>query len=1056
MRSKFKWIFTLILAFAVQISFAQEKNISGKVLDKDKEALPGVNIVVKGSKRGTQTDFDGNYSIKAKTGETLVFSFLGMKDKEVVIGASSSVNVSMESAEKQLTEVVVVAYGVQKKEAITGSVVSIKAKELETITSSNAVQGLVGKVAGVQITNSNGMPGEAPIVRFRGVSSITGSSAPLYVLDGVPFSGDVASINNQDIESMSFLKDASAAALYGNRGANGVIIITTKKGKVGELKLTLDTKLGFSSRAVKEMDLVDNEKEFYEVYYKALKNDLMFNSMQSDAVASVNAANTLISGGPYSLNYNSFNIADNQLIDPVTGKVRSANLKYSERWEDYLFNSGMFTSNTISVSGGTENSTQYLSIGYEKNEGYVVNSGLEKISSKLNLKTKIKNFINVGTNLAYSHLVQNYLDGYTGGSAYSNPFAWTRAVAPIYPVHLHDKFGNKAYDASGNVLYDDGTGLNANPNYYVRPYGSLQNPYATSLYDIKEFKNDNVFASAFLDIELAKDLVFSYKLSGDLRYSNNKSLDTPLYGDAKGVGGRVSYSSNRRLGVTHQQFLTYKKELKNHNFDILLGHESFERIDDYTRSERTKLLLPGSPYIDQAGTIISNNGRRNSYAVEGFLGRLNYDYDGKYYLNLNYRRDASSRFHPDNRWGTFYGAGISWIVTKEKLLSNIKWLNYLKLKASYGEQGNDNIANTSLNFDAERPYDDYFIVQGDFTQSSPIIFNPSIFLPNKELKWEKNQNTNLGFESSFLKDRLKVDFEYYMRKSDDLLYLQPLGPSSGKQFKPVNLGEMQNTGFEVTLDSKIFKKEDWSIDATFNITSVENKINKLNPNGKLNNFQIDPLSSIFILEEGGSRYDYYMRKFVGVNPSNGNAQFLKDDGTVTENYSEGSLMRIGKSAIPDFYGGFGLSGQYKGFDVNVNFAYQMGGYGYDSNYMNRMGTSVGEKMHRDFYKTWTPENTKATLPRFDIEDSRINYGTSTLGLIKSDYLSIQNISLGYDFKDSITQKFGMSKFRIYGIVDNVHLWSKRQGYDPRLDLRGGSDNDYSLLRTISFGLNMQF
>ncbi|UGS21699.1 SusC/RagA family TonB-linked outer membrane protein [Flavobacterium cyclinae] len=1048
MRSKFKWIFTLLVAFTMQFSFAQEKTVTGVVSD-ELGPIAGANVVVEGTTRGTTTDFDGNYTIKVKNGEVLVFSYTGKKNAKVTITAANSYNITLKDDVVQGIDVVVTAYGVQKKESITGSIAEVKAAEIENVASSNVIQGMVGKVAGVQVINNNGMPGDPPVVRFRGIGSINASSAPLYVVDGVPFNGDIASISNFDIESISFLKDASAAALYGNRGANGVIIVTTKKGKKGKSKVMFDSKVGFSSRAVKEYDILTSQREYYETYFSALKTTLMFGPTNYDATTAANVASQELITGSQGLAYNAYNVADNALINPATGQLNpGAALLYDENYSDYLFGDGLFTQSVFNISGSDDNLTHFFSMGYEKNEGYVVNSGLEKITSRLKLDANILDGkIKFGGNFSYSHLFQDYLDGYTGGSTYSSPFFWTRTTAPIYPVYLYDTAGNPIFNSSGVHMFDDGTGFGAAP---VRPFGSLQNPYATAINDVKKYQTDNLFVSGYVDINLYDGLNFVYTATGDLFNQNDRSLDTPLYGDAVNAGGRVSYSNNRTMSFTQQQLLKYNKDFGKHGFDLLLGHETLDRRTDYVYAERSKLLLPDSPYVNQAGVLQAGNAGGSSYALEGYFSRLNYDFDNKYYINASIRRDGSSRFHPDNRWGTFYGLGAAWRVSQEKFMSNISWLNEFKLKASYGEQGNDNLG-------LELPYLDQYTVSVTTDTSLPVSFNLTQ-LGNRNITWEKKANFNAGFDLSLFDRRLNIEAEYFKNEVNDMLFNRPLPPSSGFSSIPDNVGSMQNVGFEVSLDAELIRKKDFSFGVNFNTTHYKNEITKLPENGQENNRIV---SGVYLREEGGSVYDFYMREFAGVNPLTGAALFWMDDATtgervLTENYNQATQYKIGKSAIPDFYGGFGFNTNYKGFDMTVNFAYQFGGYGYDSIYMGSMSPSRGENFHSDYSKTWTVDNMNASLPRVEIGDPQNFYSTSSLGLVKSDYLSIQNISLGYTFNNDLTSKLGLSSLRVYSLIDNVHLWSKRQGYDPRLSLTGGSDNKYSLLRTVSFGMNVQF
>ncbi|MEO2059538.1 MAG: TonB-dependent receptor [Mesonia sp.] len=1054
MRTKFSGILTLILAFVVQLTFAQEQTISGTVTDDAGLPLPGVNVLIEGTSTGTQTDFDGNYTIEASEGETIVFSYVGFTPQSFVVGETQDFNIQLASG-NELDEIVVVAYGVQKKEAITGSVGEIKAEEVEKITTGNVLQGTVGKVAGVQVFNGSGLPGDGPTIRIRGIGSLNASSAPLYVVDGVPFNGDIASINSQDIASMTFLKDAAAAALYGNRGANGVVIITTKKGKQGKSTITFDSKAGFATRAVEDYDLIDSPRGFYEAYYQRLKNNFQFNNGQSASAAGVSAANALIDGS-LGLNYNIYNVPNNQLIDPTTGSLNpNASLLYQpEDWEDYLFTDGFFTQTNFSVSGATEKTNHYFSVGYEKNEGYVVNSGLEKISTRLKLDTEVTEKITSGMNMSYTHFKQDYLDGYTGTSAYSNPFFWTRSIAPIYGVRLYDNDGNPVFGPNGNHLFDDGTGNGGQLGVPVRPFGALQHPYATAVNDIKEYTTDNLFVSGFAAVELFEGLNFKYTATGELFNQSDRSMDTPLYGDAANpdVNGRVDYVNSRRFSLTQQQLLTYDKSFGDHDFNLLLGHETLNRRTNYVSASRSDLLLPNSGIIDQAGLIQGNSGYQVNYDLEGFFSRLTYDFDDKYFVNASIRRDGSSRFHPDNRWGTFYGLGGAWRISQESFMEDISWLNELKLKASYGEQGNDNLG-------IELPYLTQYSVASTIDAAQPLSFSLS-YIGNPDITWETNKNANFGLNASLFNNRLDIEAEYFQRVVEDMLFNRPLPTSSGFASLPENIGDMENKGVEVSINAEIIRTKDFSLSANLNATHYKNEITRLPANDLPNNRIV---TGAYAYEEGGSAYDYYLREFAGVNPNTGASLFYMDDPNnegqriVTENFSEATLYKLDKTALPDVYGGFGLSARYKGFDAGIQFAYQYGGYSYDNVWMGTMAPSRGENYNSDVANTWTPENPTATLPRADVEDPNLYYGTSTLGLIESDYLSIQNVSLGYTFNNKITEQLNLSSLRVYGLADNVGLWSRRQGFDPRNSgVTGNSSNNYSIIRNVSFGVNVKF
>lgn len=1068
MRSKFKWIFTLLVALTLQFSYAQMKTVSGVVSDEG-GPLPSANVVVKNaSGRGVQTDLDGTYQIQVSAGEVLEFSYVGLKTKTVAVGASNTINVVLES-DSLLDDVIVVAYGTQKKEALTGSVAEVKAEELTKVTAGSVTQGLVGKVAGVQVFNSNGMPGENATIRMRGIGSLNGVSSPLYVVDGVPFNGNIASINNNDIESMTFLKDAAAAALYGNRGANGVIIITTKRGKKEKTNVNIDSRAGFASRAVKEYDIITDPGQYYEAYYTQLYNTQHWAGLgQTPAQVAQTAANDLITGAN-GLNYNIYSgngIADNAIINPATGKLNSGlgDYNWNEDWNDYLFGDGFFTQSTLSVSGGTENTNYYLSSGYEKNEGYAANSAFEKITSRLSIDTKINERIKIGGNMGYALTNQNKPDGWDGGTTFSSPFFFSRAIAPIYPVRAYDFNGNPIINANGEHIYDDGTG--ANGMSPTRPFGSLQHPYATAINDVKKYTRDNLFGVGYFDFNIIDGLKFTANVSADLTYLYNSELDTPLYGDAVDAGGRADTGYSRSFAFTAQQLLNYNKSFGDHNVEVLLGHETMDWDYSYASISRSKLFLPNNPSINLAQVMTGDEGGFYGYNLEGFFARANYNYDNKYYINGSFRRDGSSRFHPDNRWGNFYGIGAAWRISQEKFMENVSWVNELKLKGSYGEQGNDRLGTASYFY---APYTTHYSITATTDTSLPFQFG-GIFLGNKDITWETTKTSNFGFDASLFNRRLNVEVEYFHKKITDMLFMRPVSLTSGFSEKPENIGDMENKGIEVTISGDIISTENFRLGANFNGTSYKNKILKLPTNGLLNNRIVN---GSIVYEEGGSAYNWWLREYVGVNPVTGNAIFNSNNIDVTYDdagnviaeevipgYLEGALTarayNIGKSALPDVYGGFGLNAEWKGFDVSIDFAYQMGGWGYDSVYLSLFAAGRGESLHSDYVNTWTVDNPTATLPRMAIDDPTGNY-SGTLALIKSDYLSIQNISLGYSLDQKTIERLGLTKMRFYGLCDNVALFSKRQGYDPRLaGIQGVSGYQYSLLRTISLGVNLAF
>lgn len=1010
------------------MAFAQ---VTGVVNDGNGFPEADAEVTVKGTDKVAYTDENGNFNVDAKVGDTLIIN-----GKEFKV-TSNNLGVLKYAEETDLKEVIVTAYGVQTKESLTGSVGEVKAKDIANITSMNVVQGMTGKVAGVQISSANGLPGQDPTVRFRGIGSINGSSNPLYVVDGVPFNGSISAINSQDIESMTFLKDASAAALYGSRGANGVIIITTKKGKKGKASYSLDLKTGVASRGVSEYSRINDPLKYYEAYHSMLKNSYIASNGVTPEQAGIMASNNLIKSSN-GLGYNITNIANNLLVDPVTGKINAnAKVLYQEDWNDYLLKDGFFTNTYFSASGSDDKTSYYFSAGYEKNDSYVVNSGSEKITSRLKLDHKISDRLKVGGNMSYTNMTTRPILGFSGTSEIANPFYWNRFIAPIYPVHQYDASGNVVINpVNGEKVFDSGI-------ENQRPFNTKMNPYATSIYNVRKDKVDQVFANGYATFTIVDGLDFTYNVTGELSNVIRNRMQTPLIGDAESYNGTVSAESQRTFAFTQQQFLTYKKRFGKHNIDILLGHETLDRNVENIYALRNNLLIPDSPWVNNAGLLVDGQGYNRAYALEGFLARFNYDFANKYFINANFRRDGSSRFHPDNRWGNFYGVGGAWRVSQEEFLKDSSWLSELKLKASYGEQGNDDLGYLF-------PYLDLYSINAT-TSGSDIAFNQT-FKGNKDITWEKNANFNAGIDLGLFSNRLRIEAEYFNRKSLDMLYMKPLPASQGFSQVPENIGDMKNEGFEISLGADIIKNSDAILTFNANFTKVENTITYLPTEVK---------TASRILRTGGAMYTWYLREFVGVNKETGAAQFVRIDPktgerTIVENYSLATQQEINKKGYAPYYGGFGLNFDWKGFDLAVNFAYQFGGYGYDSEYMAFFGGRTGYALSSDYNNTWTVNNKDANLPVVIIDNSKNNYSTSTIGLIKSDYLSLENVSLGYTFGENILGDIGVKSLRFYVLGDKLAVWSKRKGYDPRMAMTGISGSTYSMVRTVSAGVNFNF
>lgn len=1067
----------LFFIIAVGASFAQEKEVRGVVKDASGEPLPGVSVVVKGTTQGIETDFDGNFKLNVKVGGTLSFSYIGMKTKELKVGSSSVINVVLEEDAQELEAVVVTAYGTQTKASVAGSIQTIKTEDIAKTQASNIVQGLTGKVTGVQIRNTNGQPGSAPSVRFRGIGSISSSNDPLYVVDGVPFNGNIASISSQDIESITFLKDASANALYGSRGANGVIVITTKKGKSGNLSVTYDSKIGFTTRAVPEYDVVTDPREYYSLSWQRLKlGNRITNPTGTETDWNQFATDELVKD----LGYNIFNVADNAIIDPATGLVNpSAQIRFQDSWEKYLFRTGVRQEQYLGLSYGNDRVSAFLSFGALNEDGYVINSGFDRYSGRLNTEFKVNDNIKVGANVNYAKTIMDSpLSGVSSGT-FSNVFSWTRNIASIYPVFAYDRNGNLKYDTNGAPMIDFGTGETENPDGTAaeREYVTNQNPYGTLTKNVNRITRDNISSRAFVSVDFLKNFNFTYNLGYDVLNRADVRTAWGGGGDAANVGGRISNATSNSFTFTNQQLLGWKKDFGRHFLDIMIGHESSEYRDDMLVSQRTNVVIDGNSNLSNATKYAYTQGYSDFYRVEGYLSKFNYSYADKYFVNASYRRDGSSVFHPDNRWGDFFGFGVAWNLTREAFFPKTNVISNFKLKASYGEQGNDNLYYPDYVDFSHREFYSFsrnylpYLTQYDIANNSAgDALIKQAYLGNKDLKWEVSKNLNAGFELSLFHNRLNIEAEFFKRAVSDMLYNFPLAPSSGNPSISRNVGDMENVGWEFSIDASVIRTDNWHLNLWANATTYKNKITRLPESYVSNNY--------FRFVEGESTYTFYLREFAGVDSDSGKGSWYvggaDDDGilngqsrTTTETYTEATKYLSDKTAHPDWYGGFGLNLDYKKWSFATGFAYQLGGYIYDANYMSffREGRGQGRSggsFHKDIYNTWTLKNTNASLPYLTSEGASPQYSSSTLGLVGADYLSLENISLSYRLENDALSRVGLQSATFTLLANNLYVWSKRQGLDPRMVQLGGSStngatsNVYTPLRSVSLGVNLKF
>ena len=1065
------------LLLCVGSALAQTK-ISGTVLSQeDGQPIIGAAVKVDGTNTGMLTDVNGRFSLTLPQGKNqITVSYLGFESKTLT--AKNGMRVFLQSDAAALDEVIVVAYGSQKKSSFTGSASTVKGESLEKMQVSNLGKALEGAVAGVQITSSNGTPGAGAEIRIRGIGSINADQNPLIVVDGVPYEGSLNSIPTQDIESMTILKDAAANSMYGARGSNGVIMITTKSGKTGKVAINFDARVGFNTRGVGNYDIISDPGEYYEMMYEAYRNSLV--DQMGYAGASQYAAEHLIDGN---LKYNIFKgVADNQLINPLTGKLNpnATQRKWGDDWTKDPFKNGSRQEYTVNISGGSETTKAFASLGYLKDEGYMVGSGFDRYNGRVKIDQNIGKYIRVGGNIAYAHT--DYRTFGDTQSNYSNIFMFSQNIAPIYPIYLYQEDGSLWLDDKGNRQYDWGT-------EYTRPYSAEQNPLAAAEANIQRNERDNVSSRGYFEVTFLKDFKFTANLAYDVFNTWYTELMTPIGGDAKNVGGRGYKETSRQGALNVNELLDWNHEFGKHGVHVLLGHENKNDKYRYMYGHMTQFSDPTNPEFANAAQYQELTSYTWEYALEGYFAKAEYDYADRYYLTASIRRDGSSRFHKDNRWGTFWAIGGSWRLKEEAFLKDVKWLDNLKLKMSYGTQGNDNAG-------LLHNYSDLYRV--DRVDGSPAF--SKYFRGNPDLTWEKSRNFNVGFEAGFWK-RLNIGFDFFIKDTRDMIFESPLAASEGNpSYIYRNEMNMKNTGIEIEISGDIIKTKDVVWNASLNLTHYKNKLTRLPDSKPASEFPDGYQSGRYWRSIGGSLYDWYRYEYTGVDSETGLAKYNKytyktdaagktlhegyvldsegyatsigtgepvidtdEDGnpmiTTVNTASEATYRKTGKSAIPDLTGGFSTSVRAFGFDLSVSTAFQLGGWVWDYQYAQLMNAGDnGQNWHKDMFNRWTSAHTNTDIPAlfFGGQSKGID-SSSDYFLTKGSYFSLRNVTLGYTFPKKWLAPATITNLRIYVTGDNIWLKSARKGFDPRYSFSGYNEYaSYSALASYSIGINLSF
>ncbi|MDY7394407.1 TonB-dependent receptor [Aureibaculum sp. 2210JD6-5] len=1049
MKTKFSGFLTLLLALVVQLTFAQEKTVTGTVSD-DTGPLPGVSIIIKGTVTGTDTDFDGNYSIEAKTGDILVFSFVGMATQEVAVGSSSTINIIMQS-DNLLDEVIVVAYGTTTKEAFTGSAEVVSSEDLELRSLTSPIAAIEGNVTGVQFLSASGQPGSSPGIVIRGVGTLNGSTSPLIIVDGIDFQGGLNTINQDDIESLTVLKDAASTSLYGSRAANGVIIITTKKGKKGSrVSVNATSQYGLITKGIDEYDAT-SPAEYYELMWQAYKNSP---GPQATADPAAEASATLFNR----LGRNPFNVPNDQIVG-VDGNINPNASVIAEDldWYNALERTGSRQSNSLSVSGGGENSNIFFSVSDLKEKGYVIESDYKRTTGRLNADFTPTKWLSLGGSVNFA--TEKTTGPPSRGSFAANVFGFAKDMGSIYSPFLLDPATNQIIrNEEGNARWDRGEGI-SELGIQSRPTLIGRNALEEAILNNELTKRNNFGYRFNADFTLTEGLKVSVIYGQDIQNSLNQSYENPIVGDGQ-PNGRLDQTSFTRTVENFNQIITYNKSFGNHNLDVTLGHESFNRVFQRQRTFKETETATGIYELDNFSVILSADGSRTDYKLEGYFARLNYNFDNKYYLSGSVRRDGSSVF-TNNKWGTFYSVGGSWRISQENFMKNVSFVNNLKLRGSYGQVGNDNLLNDDLtrNYYISQPL--YGIL--------PNAGTPGLFWSstgNADLRWENSESWDVALEFGLFNNRLSGSFEFYKKVSSDLLYNVPIAASEGQIEAPNNIGDMFNQGFELGLNARIVETDNFSWDLGLQASTLKNEITALP----------DPfVTGSKRWDVGRSRYDFFIYDFAGVDPSNGDALYymyeedddgnvgipiLNDNGThaVTNDWQEAGKGYIDTNTVPDVIGSITNSFSYKNLDLSFLFTYQIGGKILDYGYADMMHEGTyGASLHPDALNAWKQPGDITNVPRLQNGDQNLSARLSSRWLTDSDFLALRNVNLAYNLSNQVVEKIGADKLRIFISGENLFLLAKRTGLDPQYNLAGTpAGNDYNPNRVISVGVNVSF
>ena len=991
----------------------QKTTLTGTVLDETGEPIIGANILVKGTTNGTTTDLDGHFSLDVdRIPATLIISYIGYGKQEIKATAGKILKVVMAPDNNVMEEVVVTGYGTFKKSSYAGSASTVKADKMKDIPAVSFKDLLQGNAPGVQFSSSSGQPGASSSLNIRGMGSFNASNSPLYVIDGIPMrSGSIntmssdagldimSTINSSDIENITIIKDAAAASLYGSRAANGVVLITTKKGKSGKPQISFKADWGSSDFAMDYRPVMGGEERREYIYNGLVAGALRDGNSHDEAIAYANE-----------------NIDDYAPV-PWCGYVD---------WDDIMFKKGNHQTYEASISGGTDKFKYYSSISYLKQEGIAINSGLERISGRLNVDYQATDKLKLGANMLFATVNQ---DVYGEGTSYTSPFYSSRnAVVPSDTPYNEDGSWNRDFIRNGD-----------------------RNPLLSATYDYQREYVNRAFNTIYGEYEFIKNLKFKSTFSYDYTNTKGKDWSDPRTSNGEDVNGGMSKKFYEYKKMVWANQLSYKFNIANdHHFDALVGYEIDDQYRDYLSGYATNFATADKDEISNGMKTESVGGSSTRTRMVSYLTRVNYDYKNKYYLGGSFRTDGSSRLHKDSRWGSFWSVSAAWRMIEEEFMNPAKgWLTDLKIRASYGVNGT-------------LP-SDYFGYMGLSSLTNGYLEQPGIIqsqIKNTDLKWETNYNLNLGLDFSLF-NRINATLEYYTRTTKNLLMDRPISMTTGFGSYLMNIGEVKNKGVELEISSTNIKTKDFSWNTTFNISHNKNEI------VTLDGMQTEIISGTQIRKVGKSYRTFYMIEFAGINPETGAPQFYTNDldengnyiKEITEKYSEANAIVLDKHAEPNVIGGLSNTLRYKWFDLNFMFSYQFGGYSYD-NWAQKTehgGNDLEANIPTYYRDSWKQPGDITKYELFiESPDVAMNKSTTTRRLHSSDFIRLKTLTFGITLPQVWTQKIGVNNVRVYASSNNLWTWAAYDYYDPEAVSGGSAIWGTPPLKTVTFGLSVNF